>query len=135
MPGTPCYAVIQYVGRDFAGWQIQRSDRTVQGEFEAILQRLTGERILTHAAGRTDAGVHALGQVVSFRIPSPWEATELLRALNSLLPSDIWVARTGRVPEGFHARKHAEARVYRYVVGCDAAAFSPFRRPFEWALG
>ncbi|MBI4501141.1 MAG: tRNA pseudouridine(38-40) synthase TruA [Gemmatimonadetes bacterium] len=135
MLGTPCYAVLHYVGRDFAGWQRQPSKRTVQGELEAVLERLTGSRVVTHAAGRTDAGVHALGQVVSFRMPSGWDPAQLLRALNSLLPVDVWAARTGHAPEGFHARKHAEARIYRYVVGCDAAAFSPFRRPFEWALG
>jgi tRNA pseudouridine38-40 synthase len=135
MSGTPSYAVLQYVGRDFAGWQRQSAGRTVQGELEAVLERLSGHRVVTHAAGRTDAGVHALGQVVSFRMPAKWEPEPLLRALNGLLPADIWTARTGMAPEGFHARKHAAARIYRYVVGCDAAAFSPFRRPFEWALG
>ncbi len=135
MPGLPCYAVLHYLGRDFAGWQRQRSDRTVQGEFEAVLQRLAGQRVVTHAAGRTDSGVHALGQVVSFRMPGRWEPEQLLRALNALTPPDIWIARVGAAPEGFHARKHAESRTYRYVVGCDPAAFSPFRRPFEWALG
>jgi tRNA pseudouridine38-40 synthase len=57
------------------------------------------------------------------------------RALNALLPADIWVARVGVAPEGFHARKDAVSRSYRYVVGCDPGASSPFRRPFEWALG
>jgi tRNA pseudouridine38-40 synthase len=135
MPGLPCYAVLHYLGRDFAGWQRQKTHRTVQGELERVLERLTGFRVVTHAAGRTDAGVHALGQVVSFRMPGRWDLLELHRALNALLPHDIWVARLDRAPDGFDARKHAEARAYRYVVGCDAAAFSPFRRPFEWALG
>lgn len=135
MPGLHCYAVLHYAGRGFAGWQKQRSDRTVQGELERVLQRLAGQRVVTHAAGRTDAGVHALGQVVSFTLPRPWHPAELTRALNALLPDDIWVARAGAAPDGFHARKHAESRAYHYVVGCDGAAFSPFRRPFEWALG
>ena len=135
MPGLHLYAVLQYVGGGFAGWQKQRTDRTVQGEVEAVLQRLAGERVVTHAAGRTDAGVHALGQVISFRMPGKWQADQLTRALNALLPDDIWVPRVGEAPDGFHARKHADARAYRYVVGCDPASFSPFRRPFEWALG
>jgi tRNA pseudouridine38-40 synthase len=135
MQVLPCYAVLQYVGHAFSGWQRQRTHRTVQGEFERVLERLVGRRVATHAAGRTDAGVHALGQVVSFRVPERWEPTALYRALNALLPAEIWVARVGQAPEGFHARRHATARCYRYVVGCDAAARSPFRRPFEWALG
>jgi tRNA pseudouridine38-40 synthase len=135
MPGLSCYAVLHYLGRDFAGWQKQRSDRTVQGELEAVFERIVGQRVVTHAAGRTDAGVHALGQVVSFRMPEGWELDEVSRALNALLPADVWVARVGVAPEGFHARKDAVSRSYRYVVGCDPAALSPFRRPFEWALG
>jgi tRNA pseudouridine38-40 synthase len=135
MQVLPCYAVLHYLGHPFSGWQRQRTHRTVQGEFERVLERLVGRRIVTHAAGRTDAGVHALGQVVSFRLPARWEPATLHRALNALLPEDIWVARVGRAPEGFHARRHATARCYRYVVGCDAGSRSPFRRPFEWALG
>jgi tRNA pseudouridine38-40 synthase len=135
MPAVPCYAVLHYLGHAFSGWQRQPFQRTVQGEFERVLERLAGSRVVTHAAGRTDAGVHALGQVVSFRMPERWQDTEALaRALNALLPADIWVARVGRAPEGFHARRHATSRCYRYVVGCDAASRSPFRRPFEWAL-
>ena len=130
-----CYAILQYAGHEFAGWQRQPRARTVQGEVERVLERLTSHRVVTHAAGRTDAGVHALGQVVSFRVPTSWRPADLRRALNALLPDDIWVADVGEAPDGFHARRDAEARRYRYVVGCDAAAFSPFRRPYEWALG
>lgn len=129
-----CYAVLHYLGHPFSGWQRQLSQRTVQGEFEQALHRLTGRRVVTQAAGRTDAGVHALGQVVSFRVPARWEVAALHRALNALLPPDMWVARVGRAPEGFSARRHATSRCYRYVVGCDPASRSPFRRPFEWAL-
>ena len=135
MPGLACYAVLHYVGRDFAGWQRQKSHRTVQGELERVLERVAGLGVAAHAAGRTDAGVHALGQVVSFRMPGEWEPGQLHRALNALLPADIWVAKVGLAPDGFHARKDARARAYRYVVGCDPGSFSPFRRPFEWALG
>jgi tRNA pseudouridine38-40 synthase len=135
MVGRHCFATLQYTGHDFAGWQRQASRRTVQGEVEAVLERLTGVRTVTHAAGRTDAGVHALGQVISFQMPESWPKDQLLAALNGLLPPDIWAVRAGVAPEGFHARKNAEGRIYRYVVGCDLASFSPFRRPFEWALG
>jgi len=135
MPERSGFAVLQYTGSGFAGWQRQASDRTVQGEFERMLEQLTGARVITHAAGRTDAGVHALGQIVSFRVPEGWEMRELLRALRAVAPGDLWVARLGEAPPGFHARNHALSRRYRYVVGCDPASRSPFRRPFEWALG
>jgi tRNA pseudouridine38-40 synthase len=136
MAGVSTYARLHYFGRYYAGWQMQSTSRTVQGEFEAALHRLMGQRIITHAAGRTDAGVHALGQVVSFVVPERWnEPSELLRALRAVTPRDLWVESVRRAPEGFHARKHAVSRRYRYLVGCDEAAFSPFRRPLEWALG
>jgi tRNA pseudouridine38-40 synthase len=135
MAASSWYAVLQYAGGGFAGWQRQPHDRTVQAEIEAVLERLEGTHVTTHAAGRTDAGVHALGQVISCRLARAWTPPDLARALNALLPPDIWVARIGVAPDGFHARKHARARCYRYVVGCDAASASPFRRNFEWALG
>ncbi|MDH4046125.1 MAG: tRNA pseudouridine(38-40) synthase TruA [Gemmatimonadota bacterium] len=129
------YAVLHYVGRGFAGWQRQPADRTVQAEVEAVLERLDGARVVTTAAGRTDAGVHALGQVVGFTTLRGWTRDELRRAMNALLPPDVWSAEVGPSPPGFHARKDARARRYRYLVGCDAASRSPFRHPFEWALG
>lgn len=135
MPATPYYAVLQYAGYGFAGWQRQPATRTVQAEFEGALERIAGTRVVTHAAGRTDAGVHALGQVVSFGLQKEWASSDLLRAVRALTPDDLWISRLGRAPVGFHARKHARSRRYRYVVGCDPAAFSPFRRPYEWALG
>ncbi len=136
MAGTPWYAVLQFDGTHFSGWQRQPGTRTVQSELEAVLSRLSGgRRLVANAAGRTDTGVHALAQVVSFRLPRLWNPQDLHRALNALLPNDIWVTEAGEAPPGFHARKHATARRYRYVIGCDGAAFSPFRRPFEWALG
>jgi tRNA pseudouridine38-40 synthase len=135
MPEASFFAVLQYAGQGFAGWQRQATDRTVQGELERMLEQLMGTRIATNAAGRTDAGVHALGQVVSFRVPERWEPRALLRALRAVAPDDLWVARVGSAPDGFHARTQALSRRYRYVVGCDPDARSPFRRPFEWALG
>ncbi len=100
-----------------------------------MLERLCGARVMAHAAGRTDAGVHALGMGVSFTVPARWTADSLTRALNALLPPDCWVAEVHAMRPGFHARKRALERRYRYHVGTDASSRSPFRRPFEWALG
>ncbi len=128
-------ALLHYDGRAFAGWQRQPQERTVQAEFEAVLERLCGRRVVTHASGRTDAGVHALGMGVSFGVPEKWTAEALRRALNALLPQECWVERVRETVTGFHARRSATGRRYRYEVGTDAAAASPFRRPYEWALG
>jgi tRNA pseudouridine38-40 synthase len=128
-------ALLQYDGRDFAGWQRQPESRTVQAELERVLERLCGRRVVAHAAGRTDAGVHAIGMGVSFAAPDRWLADPLRRALNALLPRDCWVARLLPMRDGFHARKDATGRRYRYDIGTDDAAASPFRRPYEWALG
>jgi tRNA pseudouridine38-40 synthase len=128
-------ALLHYDGRAFVGWQRQSEGRSVQGEIEAVLERLCGRRIVAHGAGRTDAGVHAVGLGVSVTVPASWTAESLRRALNSLLPKDCWIERVTLMTSGFHARKSATGRRYRYKVGTDAAASSPFRRPYEWALG
>jgi tRNA pseudouridine38-40 synthase len=134
MPAT-FLAVVHFDGGRFVGWQRQREGRSVQGEFERVLARLAGEVVGAHAAGRTDAGVHATGLGVSFPLPEKWTPGSVRRALNALLPSDCWVESVARMQPGFHARKSAVARRYRYDIGTDAASASPFRRPFEWALG
>jgi tRNA pseudouridine38-40 synthase len=134
MDRTVC-ARIQYDGTHFVGWQIQPRGRTVQGELEAVLRRLCGASIRAHAAGRTDAGVHALGMAVSAVVPARWTPVALRDALNALLPADIWVARVDEARLGFHARRSAEGRAYCYRIGTDETARSPFRRPYEWALG
>ena len=133
----PCLAVVQYDGAQFVGWQRQRDGRTVQAEFEAVLERLMGRPTTATGAGRTDTGVHALGQGVGFGAAGRWgeDPEGLRRALNALLPRDVWVERVHAMQPGFHARKSAVARRYRYVIGTDDAARSPFRRPYEWALG
>jgi len=128
-------AVLHYDGGEFVGWQRQKTSRSVQGEFEAVLSRLTGQAITAHGAGRTDAGVHAEGLGVSFKAPARWIASDMHRALNALLPRDCWVESVRHMQDDFHARKCATGRDYRYDVGCDAAAQSPFRRRYEWALG
>jgi len=133
----PFLAVVQYDGGQFVGWQRQAAGRTVQGEMESVLQRITDRRIVVTGAGRTDTGVHALGQGAGFSAPERWadDVQGLHRALNALLPKDIWVERVTEMQPGFHPRKSATARRYRYVIGTDRAAESPFRRRFEWSHG
>jgi tRNA pseudouridine38-40 synthase len=135
----PFLAVVQYDGGQFVGWQRQPAGagRTVQGEMETVLERITDRHTAVTGAGRTDTGVHALGQGAGFLAGEGWagDVSGLQRALNALLPKDIWVERITEMRSGFHPRKSATARRYRYVIGTDAAAESPFRRRFEWALG
>ncbi len=128
-------ALLHFDGREFVGWQRQAAGRSVQGEVERVLARLAGGPVAAAGAGRTDAGVHAEGLGISFVLDAKWRAAALRRALNALLPDDCWVAAVHEMAPGFHARKSAESRRYRYVVGTDDAAFSPFRRRYEWALG
>jgi tRNA pseudouridine38-40 synthase len=128
-------ASLHYDGTGFVGWQRQPAGRSVQLEFERVLERLFGRRTVAHAAGRTDAGVHAVGQAISFSAPVSWTEVSLRRALNALLPRDCWVETVQQMQPGFHARKSALSRRYRYDIGLDAASASPFRRPYEWALG
>lgn len=126
---------LHYDGGRFAGWQRQATGRTVQEEIERVLARMCGEAIRVHAAGRTDAGVHAIGMAASAIVPDRWAPETLRRAMNALLPDDCWVAGVREMKSGFHARKCASARRYRYLIGTDEASRSPFRRRFEWALG
>lgn len=124
--------VIQYDGAGFAGWQRQPATRTVQGALEEALSRLCATPIAALGAGRTDAGVHARGQAVGVRVPERWTPRELARALNAVLPPDLWVKRADEMDASFHARFSAVARRYSYRVGLDDEAASPFRRRYEW---
>ena len=128
-------AILHFDGSGFVGWQRQKSGRSVQGEFEAVLEKLNGRRIPVHAAGRTDAGVHARGMGVSLTVPAKWSGQTLRRALNALLPRDCWIEQVLETVPGFHARKSGTARRYHYLIGTDDASASPFRRPYEWPLG
>src|SRR6202035_4814915 len=107
---------IAYDGTDFHGWQIQTNKPTVQGEIVNVLRRITQENVQLHAAGRTDAGVHALGQVGSFRTQSPLSAGEFQRALNALIPPSIRIAAAEEVGPDFHSRWLAQAKTYRYRI-------------------
>lgn len=126
--------VVQYDGGKFSGWQRQLEARTVQGEMEAVLARITGNSVPVAGAGRTDSGVHATGQGVSLRLPVRWSAAAVRRAMNALLPEDIWVAESYQMAPEFHARFSATGRRYSYLVGTDEASRSPFRRRFEWSV-
>ena len=125
---------VHYDGAAFHGWQVQPEQRTVQGELEAAARRLTGARRTVTGSGRTDRGVHATGQVASLLVPDRWTAPEFRRAMNAVLPRDIWLVEAREVPRGFHPRYDAVARTYAYRVGFSPRAFSPFHRPWCWAL-
>jgi tRNA pseudouridine38-40 synthase len=118
---------LEYDGAGFAGWQAQAGgQRTVQDEFEAAIERVTGQRLRVAAAGRTDAGVHALGQVASARIQTELPPATLRRALNQGLPKDLAVVAAERAADDFHARYSAVGKLYRYRVW-NAATRSPLR--------
>jgi tRNA pseudouridine38-40 synthase len=131
---TPLYRVtLAYDGTEFLGWQAQeRPDgtrpRTVQGDLEAALTLLaSGAPVRVSGAGRTDAGVHALGQVASFELPRAIAPDALQRSLNGMLRDDLRVVEASEAPPGFHARKSARGKLYRYEV--DSGAFQlPTRR-------
>jgi tRNA pseudouridine38-40 synthase len=106
--------VLAYDGSDFSGWQVQPDAKTIQHALASAVERLTGETILPQGSGRTDAGVHALGQVATILIASPIPADHLSKALNGVLPESIRVLEAADVPPDFHARKSACAKTYRY---------------------
>jgi tRNA pseudouridine38-40 synthase len=105
---------VAYDGTDFFGWQVQPGAATIQGTLASAIGRITGEKVLPQGSGRTDAGVHALGQVASFAIESPIPPENLQRALNDLLPPAIRILGICTAPQEFHARKCARAKTYRY---------------------
>lgn len=107
---------IAYDGTDFHGWQAQSSRPTIQGEIVGVLRQLTQEKILLQGTGRTDAGVHALGQIASFRTQSGLSAGDFHRALNALLPPSIRIVKAEEVGPTFSARFSARGKVYRYRI-------------------
>jgi tRNA pseudouridine38-40 synthase len=124
---------LSYDGSDFSGFQSQSNARSVQGELEAALAELEGGRVVVHGAGRTDAGVHALGQVVSFKLSSSIRADDLVRALNAKLPEDVRVLSAEEAAPGFNARFHARSKVYRYRIS-NTRVLSPFQRRYAWHI-
>ncbi|MDQ6794562.1 MAG: tRNA pseudouridine(38-40) synthase TruA, partial [Chloroflexota bacterium] len=110
-------ATVEYDGTEFAGFQVQPGKRTIQGELEDALARLSdGSRRRVDGAGRTDAGVHASGQVIAFTYAGRLAATDLTTALNGILPPDVAVRDLRRVPAGFKPRYAARYREYRYTI-------------------
>jgi tRNA pseudouridine38-40 synthase len=108
--------VLGYDGTDFRGWQRQPDGRTVQGVLEEAVRKITGKKVVVHGAGRTDAGVHALGQAAGFRGAFKLSDEVLLRALNAVLPEDVRVFSLAEAPPDFHARKSARSKLYRYRI-------------------
>ena len=108
--------IIEYKGTNYYGFQKQPNFVTIQGELEKALKQLFQQEIKVTGAGRTDAGVHAKGQVVNFRISHPRSLEEIQRALNALLPDDIKVREVACVPLSFHERLNAKSRVYQYAI-------------------
>ena len=125
---------VQYDGTDFAGYQAQPGTRTVQGVLQDSFRRLTGEDVRVHAAGRTDAGVHALGQVASLRTTTALSCTVVGRALNALLPADMAVRDVQDADADFHARFSARARRYLYLVYNDSRP-APLLRRYSYHVG
>lgn len=126
--------VIAYDGTDFLGWQTQASGRTVQGVLEDALATILGERVRVHAAGRTDAGVHALGQVVNFKTVSSIPVAGFLRGINSMLAQDVTVLSAEEAASDFHARYSAKLKSYVYVIDT-APQKNPFLRRYTHHLG
>jgi tRNA pseudouridine38-40 synthase len=123
--------LIEYDGTDFAGWQRQRGQRTVQASLEEAFRALTGEAAVVRGAGRTDAGVHAAGQVANVHVQSRIPTGGLLRGLNAQLPSDIAVLEVTDCPEGFDARRAARGKVYRYQIW-NHLVRSPLHARYTW---
>jgi tRNA pseudouridine38-40 synthase len=123
---------LTYDGTPFNGWQIQPNLPTVQGTLARAIHRITGETVLPQGSGRTDTGVHALGQVASVSLTTPIPAPNLHRALNNALPSSIRIISVEAVPESFHARHSAIRKTYEYRILPRGILCSPFRAPFLW---
>lgn len=125
--------LIEYDGTNYLGWQVQPKGPTLQGILEEKLGLLTGEPIRLFGSGRTDSGVHALGQVAHFKTQSQMDIHTIQRALNSLLPHDIAIQKVEEVDEGFHARKHSKSKVYEYRI-LNRNLRSVFHRGYVWYI-
>jgi len=121
--------LIQYDGTDFHGWQVQENDRTIQGELERIIGMLEGRQVGVSGSGRTDAGVHAEGQVANVHIEKPFTPEKLRNAINGNLWRDIRVMNVETAPDDFHARFSAKSKTYVYRI-VNAPVMSPFLRRF-----
>jgi tRNA pseudouridine38-40 synthase len=125
--------VLEYDGFDYCGWQVQNAAPTIQGVVEEALGKILGQRVRVSGAGRTDAKVHAIGQVASFRCAAGIPATALQRALNSLLPRDVVVQAVEDVPADFHARFSALGKVYAYRI-LNRPVRAPLQLRYAWHI-
>ncbi|MBF0506609.1 MAG: tRNA pseudouridine(38-40) synthase TruA [Nitrospirae bacterium] len=125
--------VIQYDGTRYLGWQIQREGPTVQGMLQERIAKITGEQVSVIAAGRTDAGVHALAQTASFKTESALPAGTVMAALNALLPEDIRIMGTCDMDAAFHPRYDARGKVYFYIIA-NMPVVSPFLCNYVWKI-
>jgi tRNA pseudouridine38-40 synthase len=125
--------ILSYDGTDFCGWQTQPGHRTVQDVLEQAVAAVTGDRPYANASGRTDAGVHAVGQVVNFRSETRLKPEKLLRAINAHLPGDVVLREAAEASETFDANRDAVRKLYRYVIR-DSPVADPFlRRLAAWS--
>lgn len=125
--------IVSYDGTKFSGWQWQPGRRTVQGELETAIRKVTGEELRVVSSGRTDAGVHAMAQCVSFATQSHLPPETLRRALNANVPADLAVQGAEEVREGFNAIDDAVSKRYRYVIN-DGPRRDVFARDYAWYL-
>jgi tRNA pseudouridine38-40 synthase len=124
---------LAYDGTRFVGWQRQAEGESVQGLLEAALARFEGAPVTVQGAGRTDAGVHALGQVASAQVTCGHDTAALVRGLNATLPEEIRITAVAEAPPDFHARFSSRSKVYRYVIR-NAPVATPFDRRYSWHL-
>src|SRR5262245_11302723 len=125
--------ILAYDGTDFVGWQRQASGESVQGVLEDAARQFDDRDVTVVGAGRTDAGVHALGQVAAFTLENPIDAETLVRALNAKLPETVRVLSACQVRSAFSPRHDARAKTYRYRIWNDPV-LSPFERRYAWHL-
>ncbi|MGH9494819.1 MAG: tRNA pseudouridine(38-40) synthase TruA [Candidatus Sulfotelmatobacter sp.] len=123
--------ILAYDGSEFSGWQVQPDADTVQGTLASAIGRVTGEKVLPQGSGRTDAGVHALAQVVTFVTESSVPTENFVKALNDVLPASVRALESIEVPAGFHARHSARAKTYRYRIYREAIC-PPFLARYVW---
>jgi tRNA pseudouridine38-40 synthase len=123
--------ILSYDGAEFSGWQVQPNALTVQGTLASAIGRITGEKVLPQGSGRTDAGVHALAQVMTFVTESSVPAGNFLKALNDILPASVRVLEVTEAPAGFHARHSARAKTYRYRIYREGIC-PPFLARYVW---
>src|ERR1700757_3161277 len=123
--------IVSYDGAEFSGWQVQPNAITVQGTIASVIGRITGEKVLPQGSGRTDAGVHALAQVMTFVTQSSVPTGNFLKAMNDILPTSVRVLEVTEAPPDFHARHSARAKTYRYRIYREAIC-PPFLARYVW---